>query len=98
MRKLRHALSALLLLGPSAAFAASTDYAYQADIDAAEQPLQRVDLPLEVILALTRADLGDLAVFNADGRQLVHSITRAPASARELNRSLPYESPQSTPQ
>jgi len=90
MRKFKHALSVLLLLGPSTAFAASSDYAYQADIDAAEQPLQRVDLPLEVILALTRADLGDLAVFNADGRPLVHSITRAPASAREMNRSLSF--------
>jgi hypothetical protein len=90
MPELKRALWLLLLLGPSTAFASSSDYAYQADLRAAEQPLQRVDLPLEVILALTRADLGDLAVFNADGVQLVHGITRAPASAREMSRSLPF--------
>ena len=78
----------MLVLSPSAAFAASSDYAYRADIDPAEAPLQRVDLPLEVILALTRADLGDLAVFNADDRQLVHTVTRAPASTRAMSQSL----------
>ena len=89
MPRLMRALWLLLLLDPSAVFAASTDYAYQAALAPAEQPLQRVDLPLEVILGLTRADLGDLAVFNADGKQLVHSVTRAPASTRAMSRSLP---------
>ena len=88
MPSLIPALWLLLVLAPSAIFAASSDYAFQADLDPAEASLQRVDLPLEVILALTRADLGDLAVFNADGKQLVHTVTRAPASTRAMSRSL----------
>lgn len=39
------------------------DYAFQAVISEHDQKLQRVELPLEVILTLTRSDLGDLVVL-----------------------------------
>jgi hypothetical protein len=81
-------LSALMI--PALAAASPTDYAYRAELGEVDTPLQRVALPLEVILSLTRADLGDLAVFNADGQQLVHTITRTATPTEELSRALPF--------
>lgn len=81
-------LAILLWLMPPQALPGQQDFAYQAELGKVDQPMQRVALPLEVILGLTRADLGDIAVFNADGKQLVHAITRTPASSRELSRTL----------
>ena len=86
-------LSALMmpsLAVSSPAAPSPTDYAYRAQLGEVDNPLQRVVLPLEVILSLTRADLGDLAVFNADGKQLVHTITRTAAPTEELSRALPF--------
>ena len=79
-----------VLMVPALAVSSPTDYAYRAELGEVDNPLQRVALPLEVILALTRADLGDLAVFDADGKQLVHTITRAAAPTEELSRALPF--------
>ncbi len=82
----------LLLLTPATLPAAPSaiDFAYQAQLEHAEQPLQRVALPIEIVLDLTRADLGDLAVFNANGKALVHSITRKQDSSHEVSRQLRY--------
>jgi len=80
----------LLLLIPPTAISAQSDFAYQANLGEVDQPLQRVPLSLEIILALTRADLGDVAVFNAQGKQLVHSIMRAPKPIEEISRTLPF--------
>jgi hypothetical protein len=80
----------LLFLLPTASMSAQSDFAYQASLDEIDQPLQRVTLPLEVILALTRADLGDIAVFNEQGKQLVHTTMRAATPVQELNRALPF--------
>lgn len=89
MPRLLLALLAMALL-PITVLSAQQDFAYRARLEQADQPLQRVALPLDVILALTRADLGDIAVFNADGKQLVHTVLRAPAPVRELSRDLPF--------
>jgi hypothetical protein len=83
-------LALMLLVMPPLAIPGQQEFAYQASLGEVDQPLQRVTLPLEVILALTRSDLGDIAVFNADGKQLVHAILRAPVSSRELSQTLPF--------
>ncbi len=80
----------LLFLLPTASMSAQSDFAYQASLDEIDQPLQRVPLSLEVILALTRADLGDIAVFNAQGKQLVHTTMRAATPVQDLSRALPF--------
>jgi len=80
----------LLLLGPTMVIAAQSDFAYQASLEEADQSLQRVPLPVEIILTLTRADLGDIAVFNADGKQQVHTVLRAAVPSREFTRALPF--------
>jgi len=77
-----------MLLVPTLAIGAQTDFAYQASLSEVGQPLQRVPLPLEIILDLTRADLGDIAVFNAQGKQQVHTIMRAPEPVQEISRTL----------
>jgi hypothetical protein len=90
MPSLMRAICITALMIPALAVSSPTEYAWRAQLGEVDGPLQRVALPLEVILSLTRADLGDLAVFNADGRQLVHSITRALAPGAELSRALPF--------
>jgi len=52
------------------AISTSDQYAYQAELSSADQPLQRVELPLDILLTATRADLGDVAVFDASGKPL----------------------------
>ena len=90
MPKLLHCLCLLLLLIPTMAISAQSDFAYQASLGEVDQRLQRVPLSLEIILALTRADLGDIAVFNAQGKQQVHSIMRAPEPVQEFSRTLAF--------
>jgi hypothetical protein len=75
---------------PTTALPAPADFAYQARLGESDQSLQRVPLSLQVILALTRPDLGDIAVFNAQGKQLVHTMVRAATPVEELSRSLPF--------
>ena len=90
MPKLVHYLCLLLLLIPTMAISAQSDFAYQASLAEVDQRLQRVPLSLEIILALTRADLGDIAVFNAQGKQQVHTIMRAPEPVQEFSRTLAF--------
>lgn len=90
MRKLAALLILLLVQGPLKAAPSQPDFAYRARLAESDQALQRVALPIDVLLALTRSDLGDLAVFNANGKQLVHSVTRAVDASRELNQQLPF--------
>ena len=74
----------LMLLVPTMVTGAKSDFAYQARLGEVDQPLQRVPLSLEILLDLTRADLGDIAVFNAQGNQQVHTIMRAPKPMQEF--------------
>ena len=83
-------LTGLLLLLPAASMADPLDYAYQARLSDVDTALQRVPLELEVILNLTRTDLGDIAVFNADGKPLLHSIVRAQVSTTKQTRELAF--------
>ena len=52
------------------------DFAYRSEIAAAQQQLQRVELPVDVLIALTQSDLADIAVFDSDGKQLPHSVQK----------------------
>ncbi len=90
MHKLLYAFILLLLVAPVQAATDQQDYAYRAQLSEADQPLQRIELPIEVILALTRSDLSDLAVFNINGKQLPHSVTRTPKTVTDLNLELPF--------
>lgn len=90
MPSLLRCLGLLLILVPTSALSAQSDFAYQASLGKVDQPLQRAPLSLEIILALTRADLGDVAVFNAQGKQLVHTIVRAPKPIQDFSRTLSF--------
>lgn len=78
MRKLPYPLIILLWFGAVQAQAIPEDYAYKARLDTATQALQRVELPIDVILALTRPDLADLAVFNLRNEQVPHALAHRP--------------------
>lgn len=78
----------LLLLCPTIVIATKLDFACQASLDEADQPLQRVPLSVEIIPALTRADLGDIAVFNADPKQQVHNVLLATSPSRDFARAV----------
>ncbi|MCP4389439.1 MAG: DUF3999 domain-containing protein, partial [Gammaproteobacteria bacterium] len=87
------ALLSLLLLflgGHALAAAEIRDYAYQAVIGESDQKLQRLELPLEVILTSTRSTLNDLAIFNADGKQMPHSVALTAAMVTDRTLQLPF--------
>ena len=50
-------LTAILTTNPGTAFSTPDKFAYRAGVSESKQALQRVELPLEVLLAATRADL-----------------------------------------
>ena len=87
-------LAVFLLLAsialPLGAAPKTLDYAFEAALEPSEQPLQRIELPLEILLVLTRDDLGDLAVFNARGKPLPCSVIRAPDSEIPATLELPF--------
>ena len=65
----------LMALSPAAEDPRREDFAYSISIlPSTESPLYRVRLPLSVYRSLTRADLGDLRVFNADGSLVPHEL------------------------
>ena len=66
------------------------DFAYRAALEPGDGELQRIELPVEVMLALTRADLRDLAVFNIDGKPLPLAVLPVPRSQSELRLALPF--------
>ncbi len=66
------------------------DYAYRARLSETDQALQRVVLPIDVIINLTHSDLSDLAVFNFSDKQLPHAITRTPKTVIEHNLQLAF--------
>jgi len=75
---------------PLGAAPALRDFAYQAPLEPADASLQRVELPLDVLLAMTRADFGDLAVFDAAGKPLPLSVVKTPPAEISLTRELPF--------
>jgi hypothetical protein len=63
-------IPAILFSSLGAALTTPKQYAYQAEISEAKQALQRVELSVDVMLKVTRADMGDIAVFDAGGKSL----------------------------
>ena len=43
-------------------------FAYQAQLTSSNQSLLRLNIPLEVLLEITRQDLGDIRVFDNTGK------------------------------
>ena len=66
-------LPAMLIGTLGAVSSAPHQYAFQAELTESKQALQRVELSLDILLAVTRADLGDVAVFDATGKPLPSS-------------------------
>lgn len=56
---------------------AISDYAFRADITAADGQLQRLPLPMEVLLNTTQGNLADIAVFDQNGNELPHTLVKA---------------------
>lgn len=90
MARLTISLLLLSISLPLGAAPVLRDFAYQAPLEPAGQPLQRVELPLEVMLALTRGDLGDLAVFDLHGKPLPHSVISTPGGEVRKTLDLPF--------
>ena len=90
MRRLLYSCLLLFLTGPAGAATSQQDYAYRALLSESDQPLQRIELPLDVMLALTNARLSDLAVFNEHGKQLPHAVMRTPEAVSEHTLVLPF--------
>lgn len=88
-------LCALIALAPFAALAAPpnmNDYAQGVVVEAHSQlPMLEVTLPDPVYQTLTRADLRDLRVFNANGDAVAHAFCASPETgeAQATGRSLP---------
>ena len=89
MRKLIPGLI-LLLSQPASAVMTTEDFAFTATLEETTDNLQRVVLPLDVMMALTQPDLRDVAVFNVDGKPLPRSIMKTPATSIDRNISLPF--------
>ncbi len=68
------------------------DFAYGLRLHVSGQdPIYRVALPTAVYRGVTRADLGDLRVFNAAGRAVPHRVRRPPGpESAEAARSVPF--------
>src|SRR5688572_912600 len=69
----------------AAAAPSKNDYASGVTIDASyAQPMIEAQLPDEIYRVVTRDDLGDLRVFNADGVPVPHAFCAAPDNAPEV--------------
>lgn len=53
------------------------DYAYRAELTESADQLQRVELPIEVLVNLTSHRLQDIAVFDYSGKALPHTVKKA---------------------
>jgi len=67
------------------------DFAYGCPLPVAEGAgLHSVDLPPVVYEKATRADLGDLRVFNAAGEVVPHAVRQIAAESRQTRTSIPF--------
>ena len=64
------------------------DFAYGLSLRASDAPIQTYALPLEVYRGVTRADLGDLRVFNEAREEVPHAVralvVRPPQAAKTV--------------
>ena len=58
------------------ASSAINDYAFKADLTPADGQLQRLQLPMEVLLNTTRGNLADITVFDLNGNELPHMLVK----------------------
>jgi hypothetical protein len=81
----RCALAAFLCLAAVPALVraqvSSADFARGADVQAEAGGIVRLPLPDDVYATVTRADLGDVRVLNADGNVVPHTLRPAPPPA-----------------
>lgn len=86
------AASGLIATRTAAQSLAPEDFAYGMRLAVEDSvPVQGVVLPLPVYQAVTRADLGDVRVFNAGGEEVPHAVYRsAPPAQTPAPRSLPF--------
>ena len=89
VKKYALCLSAILANNATAAFSTPDQFAYQALVTESTQALQRVELPVEILLATTRADLGDVVVFDASGKPLPSWIRKAVIAESLVRYELP---------
>ena len=82
-------LPAIFFCVLDAAFATPQQYAYQAELTESKQALQRVELPLDILLAVTRADLGDVTVFDSTGKPMPGWIRKSTIQKTEKQLGLP---------
>jgi len=82
-------LSTILASTVTAALSTPDQFAYQAVVTESTQALQRVELPVEILLAATRADLGDVVVFDASGKSLPSWIRKAVIAESQVRYELP---------
>lgn len=82
-------LGACLLIAAAADAPVPNDFAYALPLRTdGRAPLYRVALPAAVYEGVTRLDLADLCVFDADGRPVPYALRRAPAAAAETREAL----------
>jgi hypothetical protein len=77
-------------VGLSHAQSGIQDFAYQAQLSASDQSLQRVELPVDVLLSLTRNDLGDVVVFDAANRLMPSWVRQKPAQFKSEQLDLEF--------
>ena len=82
-------LPAILICSVGAAQTKPRHFAYEAELSEAKQALQRVEISLNVMLAATRADLGDVTVFDASGKPLPDWLRKATIAKSEKKFNLP---------
>ncbi len=90
MLKLTPLLLACAVLLPASLNAAPQDYAFNARLTRTDDSLQRVLLPAQIIGDLAQRNLGDIAVFNADGKPLPQIVMATPAAVSEHRLELPF--------
>ena len=82
-------LSAIFISFLGTAFATPQQYAFQAELSASTQALQRVELSLDILLAVTRADLGDVTVFDVTGKPMPSWVRKTTIQKIEKQFDLP---------
>jgi hypothetical protein len=92
---LRRYFAALLFLAIPAAAGAEPvrpdDFAYGLRLRVRDGgAIHRLILPPEIYRGATRSDLGDLRVFNAEGRPVPHTVRRPPSRDAGSDRPVPF--------
>jgi len=90
LKRLGLLLSGLLLSALVEAKSPPEDFAYQAELTVSSFSLQRVQIPIKVLLAVTRDDLADISVFDSNAKLLPSLIRKTPRRQKEKQIELPF--------